>query len=91
MRLHIVVWLTLQHKIVKCKAQLINNCSFDDTELYTVIVDFHEYIRFSKTHSDYQEQSYPLEKTTIVFLDPPRKMNVTFVNYTQEFYIFKNF
>ena len=42
-------------------------------------------------HSDYQEQSYPLEKTTIVFLDPPRKMNVTFVNYTQEFYIFKNF
>ena len=36
-------------------------------------LDFHENIRFSKTLSGYQEQSYPLEKTTIVFLDPPKK------------------
>ena len=36
-------------------------------------VDFHENIRFSKTLSEYQEQPYPTEKTTIVFLDPPKK------------------
>ena len=32
-----------------------------------------ESIRFSKTHSEFQEQPNPLEKTTIVFLDPPKK------------------
>ena len=36
-------------------------------------LDFHENIRFPKTTSEYQEQPYPLEKTTIVFLDPPKK------------------
>ena len=36
------------------------------------ILDFH----LSKTHSEYQEQPYPLkEKTTIAFLDPPKKMH----------------
>ena len=45
-------------------------------------LDFHESIRFSKTHSKYQEQPYPLEKTTIVFLDPPTKLHVTFVGYS---------
>ena len=41
-----------------------------------------ESIRFSKTHSEFQEQPNPLEKTTIVFLDPPKKMHVTFVGYS---------
>ena len=36
-------------------------------------LDFHENIRFSKTLSKCQEQPYPLEKTTIVFFDPPKK------------------
>ena len=45
-------------------------------------LDFHESTRFSKTHSEYQEQPYSLEKTTIVFLDPPKKMHVTFVGYS---------
>ena len=36
-------------------------------------LDFHENTRLSKTLSEYQEQPYPLEKTTIVFLDPPKK------------------
>ena len=36
-------------------------------------LDFHENIRFSKTLSEYQEQPYPIEKTTILFLDPPKK------------------
>ena len=35
-------------------------------------LDFHENVRFSKTLSDYQEQPYPIKKTTIVFLDPPK-------------------
>ena len=42
---------------------------------------FYENIRFSKTHSEYQEQPYLLEKTTIVLLDPPKKMHVTFIGY----------
>ena len=42
---------------------------------------FYENIRFSKTHSEYQEQPYLLEKTTIALLDPPKKMHVTFVGY----------
>ena len=37
------------------------------------LLDFHEYIRFSKTLSKYQEQPYPLEKTIHVFLDSPKK------------------
>ena len=36
-------------------------------------LDFHENIRFSKTLSKYQEQLCPIEKTTLVFLDPPKK------------------
>ena len=36
-------------------------------------LDFHENIRFSKALSKYQEQPYPLEKTTIVFFDLPKK------------------
>ena len=39
-------------------------------------------IRFSKTHSEHQEQPYPLEKTSIVFLDLPKRMHVTFVGYS---------
>ena len=45
------------------------------------MIRLHENIRFSKTHSEYQEQPYPLEKTAIVFLDPPKKMHVKFVGY----------
>ena len=47
-----------------------------------MVTYFHENIRFSKTLSEHQEQSNPLEKTTIVFLDPPIKMPVTFVGYS---------
>ena len=36
------------------------------------LLDFHENIRFSKTLNEYQEQTDPIEKTTIVFLDPPK-------------------
>ena len=43
---------------------------------------FHENSKFSKTHSEYQEQPYPLEKTTIAFLDPPKRMHVTFEGYS---------
>ena len=39
-------------------------------------------IRFSKTQSEYQEQPCPPEKTTIVFLDPPKKIHVTFAGYS---------
>ena len=46
-------------------------------------LDFHENIRISKTLSEYQEQRYPIEKTTIVFLDPPKKRKrATFVEYS---------
>ena len=38
----------------------------------TNLLDFHENIVFSKTFSVDQEQPYSLEKTTIVFLDPPK-------------------
>ena len=48
----------------------------------TYFLDFHENIRFSKTLSEYQEQSYPLEKTAILFLDPPKKFHVIFVGYS---------
>ena len=45
--------------------------------------DFYENIRLiSKTLSEYQKQSYWLEKTTIVFLDPPKKVRVIFVRYS---------
>ena len=37
------------------------------------MIRLHGNIRFSKTHSEYQKQPYPLEKTTIAFLDPPKK------------------
>ena len=36
-------------------------------------LDLHENVRFSKTLNKYQEQPYRTEKTTIVFLDPPKK------------------
>ena len=36
-------------------------------------LDFHENTRFSKTLNEYQEQPYPIEKTAIVFIDPPKK------------------
>ena len=45
-------------------------------------LSFHENIRFSKTDSEYQGKPCPLEKTTNVFLDPPKKMHVTFVGYS---------
>ena len=47
----------------------------------TYLLDLHENVRFLKTLSEYQEQPYPLEKTTIIFLDPPKKMHVTFAGY----------
>ena len=37
------------------------------------LLDFRENITFSKALNEYQEQPYPIEKTTIVFLDPPKK------------------
>ena len=46
------------------------------------LLDFHENIRFSKTLSEYQEQPNPQEKTTFVFLDPSKKLRVTFVGYS---------
>ena len=46
------------------------------------LLDFHENIRFSKTFREYQEQPYPLKVTTIVFLDPSKKMRVTFVGHS---------
>ena len=42
-------------------------------------LDPHEDIRFSKALSEYEEQSYPIKKNTIVILDPPKKERVTFV------------
>ena len=42
------------------------------------LLDFHGNIRFSKTVGKYQEQLYALKKITIAFLDPPKKMCVTF-------------
>ena len=61
----------------------MRNYSFDDYIITAyrirVILDFHENVRFPKTRSEYQQQPYPLEKTTIVFLDPPRKMHLTFL------------
>ena len=41
--------------------------------MVTYLLDFHENIRFSKTPAEYQENPYLLEKTTFVFLDPPKK------------------
>ena len=37
------------------------------------MIRLHENIGFSKTQSGYQEQSYPLEETIIVFLDSSKK------------------
>ena len=45
-------------------------------------LDFHENIRFSETLNEYQEQPYPIEKTTIIFLDPLKKKRVTFERYS---------
>ena len=53
--------------------------------MVTYLLDFHENLRFSKTLSKYQEQPYPLEKTAIVFLDPPKKLHVTFVGYSWKY------
>ena len=39
-------------------------------------------------HSKYQEQVFSLEKTTIVFLDPPKKMHVLFVGYSWNITVF---
>ena len=50
--------------------------------MVTYLLDFHENIRFSKRLNEYQEQPYPLEKTAIVFLDPPKKCHVIFVGYS---------
>ena len=54
-------------------------------------LDFLENIRFSKTLREYQEQPYPLEKTTNVFLDPPKKacnIQRTFIEQPGNFPIF---
>ena len=37
---------------------------------------------FLKIHNEYQKQPYPLEKTSIAFLDPPKRTYVTFVGYS---------
>ena len=50
--------------------------------MVTYLLDFHENIRFSKTLSEYKEQPYPMEKTIVVFPDPPKKMQVTPVGYS---------
>ena len=47
--------------------------------MVTYLLDFHENIRFSKTLSEYEEQT---ASSTITFLDPPKKMHVTFVGYS---------
>ena len=41
--------------------------------MITYLLDFHGNIRFSKALSEYQGQPCLLEKTTVVFLDPPKK------------------
>ena len=46
------------------------------------LLDFHQNVRSSKTLGENKKQPYPLEKTTILFLDPPKKMRVTFVGYS---------
>ena len=46
----------------------------------TYLLDFHKNIRFLKTFR-YQKQPYPLKKTAIAFLEPPKKMRMTFVGY----------
>ena len=43
---------------------------------------FLENIRFLKTLREYEEEPYPIEKTTIAFHDPPKKKRVTFVRYS---------
>ena len=50
--------------------------------MVTILLHSHKKIRLSKTLSEYQEQPYALEKTIIVFLDPPKKICVTFVGYS---------
>ena len=54
------------------------------------ILDFHKNIRFSKTLREYQEEPYPIEKTAVVFLDPPKKMRVTFVGFNITGILFLN-
>ena len=52
------------------------------------------FLDFSKTLSEYQEQPYPTEKITIVFLDPPKKNCVTFVGYSwnsQRIFLYSTF
>ena len=46
--------------------------------MVTYLLHFRQNIRFSKTLSEYQEQPHPL----LVFLDPPKKMLVTFLGYS---------
>ena len=46
------------------------------------MLDFHENIRVSKTHSKYQEQPYPPEKNNYCISGPPKKIHVTFVEYS---------
>ena len=47
------------------------------------ILDFHQNIRLIlKALSQYQEQPYLLEKTTIVFHDPPKNLRVTLIGYS---------
>ena len=41
--------------------------------MVSYLLDFHENISFSNTLNEYQEQSHPIEKTTVVFHDPPKK------------------
>ena len=48
------------------------------------LLDFHENIRLSKTLNEYQEQSHPIEKATILFLNPPKKSVITFVRIFME-------
>ena len=50
--------------------------------MVTYLLGLHENIRFSKAFSEYQEQPYPLEKATVLFLDSPKKIQVSFVGYS---------
>ena len=51
-------------------------------------LDFHKNIRFSKVLSEYQEQSYPTEKITIVFLNLPCNIRRIFMEQPRNIPIF---
>ena len=57
--------------------------------MYPWWLEFHENIKFSKTHSEYQEQPYLQEKATIVFFDLPKKCICrTFMEHSENISVF---